>query len=171
MTMPASMQLFKKLKAKEAQTEGGVSAMVNSINTNKERWLVELTVEHPAVGPSYESFQVWLDNKAWLDAKPFREVAAQVRDLLNIHLAIKRGKDPDRASSKPTFEVEAEVKNEGKSRVPEGTAVLFLKGDRQCENFAFGQILKVLRHIEEHEFRRSARGKGCIVILARSKTR
>jgi hypothetical protein len=59
---------FKLPKVKTHKATDGVQVTVNDIVTQAERWTVELTVMHPAAGPSFDSFQKWLGSKAWLDS-------------------------------------------------------------------------------------------------------
>ena len=58
---------FKSPKVKTQKSTDGVQVTVNDIATESERWTVELTVDHPAAAPHFDSFQRWLGGKVWLD--------------------------------------------------------------------------------------------------------
>jgi hypothetical protein len=59
---------FKYPKVKSHQSTDGVQVTVNNVATQPDRWTVELTVQHPAAAPQFDSFQRWLGGKVWLDS-------------------------------------------------------------------------------------------------------
>jgi hypothetical protein len=58
---------FKYPKVKTDKSSDGVQVTVKDVAVEPERWTVELTVEHPAAAPHFDSFQRWLGGKVWLD--------------------------------------------------------------------------------------------------------
>jgi hypothetical protein len=59
---------FKWPQTKVQKGTDGVQVTVDSVTTTADRWTVDLTVEHPAAAPHFDSFQKWLGGKVWLDS-------------------------------------------------------------------------------------------------------
>jgi hypothetical protein len=59
---------FKYPKVKSHKFTDGVQVTVNDVATQPDRWTVEMTVQHPAAAPQFDSFQRWLGGKVWLDS-------------------------------------------------------------------------------------------------------
>jgi hypothetical protein len=47
-----------------SETQEGVRVTLRKIATNEERWTVEVALDYPSGGPSFESFQSWLGNNS-----------------------------------------------------------------------------------------------------------
>jgi hypothetical protein len=50
---------FDDLKVAQ-QTQKGVTAKLSKVNLTPDLWTVEMTLDYPATGPSFESFEAWL---------------------------------------------------------------------------------------------------------------
>ena len=49
------------------QISDGVELTITELKSEKDWWTVALTIEVPAAGPRFDSFQAWLGSGAWLD--------------------------------------------------------------------------------------------------------
>jgi hypothetical protein len=50
---------FDDLKVAE-QTQKGVSVKLSKVNLTPDLWTMEMTLDYPATGPNFESFEAWL---------------------------------------------------------------------------------------------------------------
>ena len=59
--------VFKSAKQDDEEFRDGVRLKLAKFAMAKDRWIVELSVEVPAAGSKFDSFQTWLGSRSWLD--------------------------------------------------------------------------------------------------------
>jgi hypothetical protein len=102
-TMPCKTLEFSFARPAQGlkQTKEGVQLSIAKLDA-KDGWSVELTVDVPAAGPSFDSFQAWLGGSAWFDrcGFHFERGAGENKEVLKpdrLHTFASAASTPNRA--------------------------------------------------------------------------